>query len=224
MNRSTPTAVGKDSARRQFDEWAKTYDRSLLNEIVFFPSIRICQEEIERWKIDRGEPDEYRLLDVGCGTGKPLSMFLRDEKLAHASGLDYSQVMVDRAQQRLAVHGERAAVLHGDAENMPFADAGFDIVTCCNSFHHYPDQARAMCEFHRVLRPGGRLVLVDGFRDNLIGWFIFDVVVTLIERHVLHASWTRVRSLATAAGFTDIHHRKANVLAPLLVTVAHRVA
>ena len=63
---------------------------------------------------------------------------------------------------------------------------------------------------------------MDGFRDNVIGWVIFDVAVASVEKEVHHAPWTEVRDMIHAAGFTTLRQRKMNVLAPLLVNVAIR--
>jgi ubiquinone/menaquinone biosynthesis C-methylase UbiE len=108
--------------------------------------------------------------------------------------------------------------VHGDSERLPFADASFDVLTCCNSFHHYPHQPAVIREFRRVLRPGGMALLIDGFRDNVVGWVVFDVIVTLAERDVHHAPWSSVRKWFQQAGLRDIRQRKMNVLAPLLIT------
>ncbi len=77
-----------------------------------------------------------------------------------------------------------------------------------------------MTEFYRVLRPGGVLILVDGFRDNVVGWVVFDVGVKLFEKNIHHAAWSEVRSLVQSAGFSTCRQRKLNILVPLLVTVA----
>ncbi|TWT45576.1 Demethylmenaquinone methyltransferase [Phycisphaerae bacterium RAS1] len=217
-----PQPAAKDSARRQFDHWAHSYDRSWLNELVFFPSIRICMEEIARWKSRRGST-RYRLLDVGCGTASLITLLARDSAAERLVGLDFSAAMVGRAAEKIAADGaDKLHVVNGDAERLPFADGAFDIVTCCNSFHHYPQQRAAVREFHRVLRPGGRLILVDGFRDNVIGWFVFDVGVTLAEGQVHHASWSALRGMIEQAGFAGLRQRKLNVFAPLLVNIADR--
>ncbi len=211
----------KTHARTHFEKWALSYDRSRLNEFVFFPSVRRCQEEIIRWKANRPAAP-FRALDIGCGTGTLLSLLEADPDAEALVGLDYADGMARRAHDKFAAANEphRMLAVRGDAERLPFAHAAFDVVTCCNSFHHYPHQERAVAEFYRVLRPGGMLILIDGFRDNVIGWAIFDVCVATIEKHVHHASWSRVRALLIDAGFPEITQSKMNVLAPLLVSRA----
>jgi ubiquinone/menaquinone biosynthesis C-methylase UbiE len=96
-----------------------------------------------------------RILDVGCGTG------LMSAKLAASGrrvcGVDISAGMVARARRRTDPSVE---FVEGDAERLPFEIAGFDAVVNLISFHHYPNPSRAVAEFRRVLRPGGRLILV----------------------------------------------------------------
>lgn len=231
MNASEPTDSttqerhrrAKRTAQARFDQWAASYDRSALNELVFFPSIRACQEEIIRWQQQRG-PRSYRLLDVGCGTGRLLNVLAGDGNAEELVGLDYSQEMVRRAEAKIdgRAHHGRLRVVHGDAEHLPFEDASFDVITCCNSFHHYPHQPAVIGGFHRVLRSGGVLILIDGFRDNVIGWFIFDVCVAWVEGHVRHTPWSELRQMIADAGFRELRQHKTNVLAPLLVNLAQR--
>jgi ubiquinone/menaquinone biosynthesis C-methylase UbiE len=211
----------KHHARTQFEKWALSYDRSRLNELVFFPGIRTCQMEIARWQTARG-PKPYRLLDVGCGTGSLVSLAGGDQQAELLVGLDYASAMVEQSSRKFsqAENTDRLRAVRADAEHLPFADASFDVVTCCHSFHHYPHQAEVIRGFRRVLRPGGLLVLVDGFRDNVIGWVVFDVAVASMERHVHHASWSAVRAMIQDAGFANLRQYKLNVLAPLLVNVA----
>ena len=92
------------------------------------------------------------------------------------------------------------------------------MVTCANSFHHYPHQDCAVAEMYRVLKPGGRLFLVDGCRDGLWGWFIYDVCVAGVEGDVLHASARRIRNLFGRAGFVETSQKVYHGLAPFLLT------
>lgn len=228
MNASSRREWVKHHARGEFENWAASYDRSWLNELVFFPSIRACQEETERW-LAGFAPPRFDLLDVGCGTGNLLLTLARHPRAGRLVGLDFSRNMARSLAAKITrlSHGPAhvPAQIHavmGDSERLPFSSHSFDVLTCCNSFHHYPHQPAVVAEFRRVLRPGGIAVIIDGFRDNVVGWIVFDVLVAGVERHVHHAPWSQVRDMALAAGFTAVRQRKLNVLAPLLVSVASR--
>jgi ubiquinone/menaquinone biosynthesis C-methylase UbiE len=69
--------------------------------------------------------------------------------------------MLDIARGRSTMLGRRAALLQGDAHELPFDNASFDTVVCTFRLCAIPDHTRAITEMTRVLRPGGRLILVD---------------------------------------------------------------
>jgi len=121
--------------------------------------------------------------------------------------------------QEAGVGPEKLSYVAADSEHLPFADGVFDVVTCSNSFHHYPHQDVVIREFRRVLRPGGRLMLIDGFRDNVIGWIAFDVIITHVEKEVYHAPWHVIHKYFVDAGFRDIRRRKFGFWMPGLLTV-----
>jgi ubiquinone/menaquinone biosynthesis C-methylase UbiE len=108
---------------------------------------------------------EQRLLDVACGTGRFLSFVKHNHPRLPAVGLDLSAAYLRRARRELRSWSWVGLVL-GVAEALPFADASFDLVSCVYLFHELPRpvRAHAAAEFARVLRPGGRLVLVDAFQ------------------------------------------------------------
>jgi len=214
----------KHGAHRQFHDWAHTYDRSLLNRFLFEPAYIALLEELARYRQERRGPID--LLDIGCGTGTFASLVSRQPWDTRVTAVDFVARMCKLAHEKLEggpANGMRR-VINADSEHLPFASGSFDVVTCSNSFHHYPHQAEVVREIRRVLRPGGRLVLIDGFRDNAIGWFVFDVVIERIEGSVHHAPWTHVRRLLTDAGFNIRRQRKINFLFPLLVSVAEAPA
>ena len=209
----------KASAHREFENWAPSYDRSILQRLVFGPSYRSFMEELVRWRLN--DPAPFNVLDVGCGTGTFLAMIWSTRlPSGRLCGLDYSHTMCRLAAEKATERGEkRAAFFNGDSEHLPFADGSFDLLTCSNSFHHYPHQAQVVREFRRVLRPGGRLMIIDGFRDNLIGWIAFDVLVTRREGSVHHAPWSKMREYFVDAGFREIKQRKFNIWIPLFITI-----
>jgi ubiquinone/menaquinone biosynthesis C-methylase UbiE len=213
----------KDRAQHEFDGWAQSYDRSIVQHLLFQPAYRMLMEDLYRWRKDVPRP--FNLLDVGSGTGSWIAMVAGSGlPVDQLVGVDYSLSMCNVACQKAqSAHADGVAFLRGDAEHLPFADASFDVLTCSHSFHHYPHQAAAVREMRRVLRPGGRLMLIDGFRDNIVGWVLFDVFITrgesTPEAKVYHAPWSVMRQYFIDAGFVDIHQKKEGILAPMFLTV-----
>ena len=71
----------------------------------------------------------------------------------------------------------------GDCENLPFAENSFDVVTCSMSFHHYPNPEKFFISLHKVLRPGGRLVLRDmASKNKVMMWFINHIEIPLANK------------------------------------------
>lgn len=213
----------KHRARGQFDAWARTYDRSIVQHLLFMPSYRMFLEELYRWRRDIVEPFDH--LDIGSGTGTFIALVAGSPlPTGRLVGLDYSREMCAVADGKAkTVHDGAPIFMNGDSEHLPFADRSFDVVTCGNSFHHYPHQAVVVREMHRVLRPGGRLMIVDGFRDNAIGWFVFDILITrgesTPEARVFHPPWSLMRKYFVDAGFHDVRQRKKNLWVPIFLTV-----
>ena len=117
-------------------------------------------------------------------------------------------------------HIHDAHFVAGDSEHLPFESDSFDFLTCSNSFHHYPDQQAVVIEFRRVLKPGGHLLLIDGFRDNVVGWVTFDVIIASVEeQNVYHAPWSVIHEYFETAGFSEIRRRKFGFWLPGCLTI-----
>jgi len=94
------------------------------------------------------------VLDVGCGTGALAAEIRSALPRATIWGVDLVAGMLAGGRIRWQAIRDHALPVQGDSERLPFPDGAFDLVTCTNSFHHYPDQERAVAEMHRVLKPG----------------------------------------------------------------------
>ena len=204
----------KDEAAREFAAWSKSYDRSVLQRLLFTPSHEALIGRLRGQFGDR----PWTLLDVGCGTGVFAARVRAVFPKVKVWGVDLVAAMIRAGRGRWRSHGTGFAPVQGDSERLPFPDGAFDVVTCANSFHHYPRQDRAVGEMRRVLKPGGRLLLIDGHRDGPWGWFIYDVCVAGVEGEVRHASAGRVRELFRRAGFTGTDQEVHRGLAPFLLT------
>jgi ubiquinone/menaquinone biosynthesis C-methylase UbiE len=202
-------------ARKEFDRWSTRYDRTLLQRLFFKPSHRMLLETLTA--------QDRRVLDIGCGTGQFAAQVLERFPRTQVWGLDLSDGMLGQARERCQAAGGRLHLVQGDSERLPFADDSFDVITCTHSFHHYPHQEQVVAEMHRALRPGGRLLIIDGDRDRLWGRFVFNFVVVLIEGPVRHLKGRAFRRLYRRVGFDEVSQRRRRGLLPFLMTVGRAV-
>lgn len=102
------------------------------------------------------------VLDVGCGPGEDvLALSQLVGPGGRAVGVDSSQTMIDEARRRSRESAPKAEFLHMDAQHLQLADGTFDAVRSERVLQHLEDPHQAVAELVRVLRPGGRIVVVD---------------------------------------------------------------
>jgi ubiquinone/menaquinone biosynthesis C-methylase UbiE len=100
------------------------------------------------------------LLEIGFGTGRLLEIVVRKRQQVLLAGIDPSELMLATAQARLAREIPRPDLRCGFAEALPWLEASFDAACAVHSFQFWSDPVRSASEIRRVLRPGGRLVLM----------------------------------------------------------------
>lgn len=116
------------------------------------------------------------VLDVACGTGDLTQAFARSPA-AKVTGLDFTKEMLTFAERKrtglAAPTASKIAYIEGDAQNLPFEAASFDVVSIAFGIRNVADPSKALREFARVLRPGGRVVVLefDQPRNGLVRWF-----------------------------------------------------
>ena len=105
------------------------------------------------------------VLDLACGTANLLPRLEEwGASVCGYTGVDVSREMLRAARPRLAAASIPAALEAADAAALPFPDARFDTVVSASALHDFPEPERALGEVRRVLRPGGRLLLLDWSR------------------------------------------------------------
>jgi ubiquinone/menaquinone biosynthesis C-methylase UbiE len=138
-----------DDAADAYSFIAHQYDRLLG---PFLDGLR--RTGLELWPPAPG----WKVLDVGCGTGAQLELYQRAG--CDVAGIENSAAMAQVARRRLGAH---AALDVADASRMPYAAGSFDLVLASMMLHELDPGIRAaiMAEAARVLRPGGRMLVID---------------------------------------------------------------
>lgn len=129
-----------------FDTIARTYDR--LNRLMTLGLDR-------RWRKRALRGIQGNVLDVACGTGDMAVELLRQG--CSVTGVDLSKEMMAIAKQK----SSSATYIVADAEHLPFGDASFDAVTCAFGVRNFVHLEQGLKEMLRVLKPGGRMVILE---------------------------------------------------------------
>lgn len=146
-----PRSVAEETARVRgiYDTMAPCYDR------IIAVADRVLFDDGRRWA---GAQATGQVLEVAIGTGRNLPFYPTDVQL---TGVELSPSMLERAQGRAEALARPVDLQLGDAQNLTFPDASFDTVIATLTLCSIPDDRTAVAEMARVLRPGGRLVLLD---------------------------------------------------------------
>jgi SAM-dependent methyltransferase len=110
-------------------------------------------------------PDE-RVLDVACGSGN--AALAASRRFGEAVGVDYVPELLANGRERAAAEGLDVEFVEGDAQELPFEDAAFDVVLSTFGAMFAPDQAKTAAELLRVCRPGGRIGMANWMPDGLV--------------------------------------------------------
>jgi ubiquinone/menaquinone biosynthesis C-methylase UbiE len=142
-----------ERVRRLWDRAAPRFDKSM----GFFE--RVLFQGGREWVCSQAEGD---VLEIAVGTGRNFPYYPAGIAL---TGIEISEEMLRLARARAAELERQFDLRHGDAQSLDFPDASFDTVVCTFSLCSIPDDARAVAEARRVLRPGGRLLLIEHVRS-----------------------------------------------------------
>jgi demethylmenaquinone methyltransferase / 2-methoxy-6-polyprenyl-1,4-benzoquinol methylase len=127
-------------------------------------------------KMAKVQPGEH-VLDVACGTGDLTQAFATRSQAAKVVGVDFTPAMLAHAgekRQKLAQEpASKITYAEGDAQQLQYPDASFDVVSIAFGIRNVQDPARALREFHRVLKPAGRLIVLefDQPKNPAVRWF-----------------------------------------------------
>jgi ubiquinone/menaquinone biosynthesis C-methylase UbiE len=144
------------------------------------------------------------ILDVGCGGGRTVSKLAAAAREGKVYGIDYAEASVAAAERtnRQFIALGRVEIRQASVSNLPFGDNTFDLVTAVETHFWWPDLGAGMREVFRVLKPGGRMVIIAEFYnggkhakyvDRLSRWTTMAMLD--VDQH---------KAIFTTAGFRDV--------------------
>jgi ubiquinone/menaquinone biosynthesis C-methylase UbiE len=190
---SQPSRDVAEASRRYFNRWARRYDRSLA-QMWFRENHRLIVQVVD-------PPAKARILDLGCGTGQLAARLA--QRVPHGSvfGVDPAEEMIRAARRH---RRKNLSFEVGSSNAIPARARAFDIVVSTISFHHWTRPVESLREIARVLRPEGRIFILDFCRDTPLMAALDQVQRWLQPSHFGIASADEMRRYLSRAGFRRV--------------------
>lgn len=145
-----------DDVQAMFASIAPTYD--LLNRTLSMGVDRLWRREAVALAVAH---DPAHILDVATGTADFAIELKQAAPHAEVVGSDFVPEMLEIGREKVRAKGLDIRLEQGDALKLPYPDSSFDVVTCSFGFRNFADYAQGFAEMWRVLRPGGRVVILE---------------------------------------------------------------
>ena len=156
-------ATGSDKAaqvQQMFQSIAPRYD--LLNRVLSLGVDRRWRAQATRYAFAPFAAGQaLRVLDVATGTADLALSLKASRPNAEVIGVDFAEAMLERGRHKALVRGLDVRLEAGDGLNLPYADASFDVLTIAYGLRNFADYQAGLQEFYRLLKPGGRLVVLE---------------------------------------------------------------
>jgi demethylmenaquinone methyltransferase/2-methoxy-6-polyprenyl-1,4-benzoquinol methylase len=150
----------RENVHKMFDQISPTYD--LTNRVMTLNLDKYWRRTMSSLLPNH---DEMRVLDCATGTGDQLiSLMENSTRIKEAVGIDLSGEMIAIGQKKLKqkAYAQSTSLQIASALELPFGDASFDCVTISFGIRNVTDVSKALREFYRVLKPGGRVLILEG--------------------------------------------------------------
>ena len=147
---------------------------------------------------------QFTILDIGCGGGRTIRKHAAAAPEGMIYGIDYAKgsVAASRAENRDAIRQGRVDVQYASVSRLPFPDAKFDLASAVETIYYWPDPVKDLQEILRVLKPGGRLIVINETYKGARWDFLKGSIMKLLRAK--NFSVDEFKQLMTSAGFIEV--------------------
>jgi ubiquinone/menaquinone biosynthesis C-methylase UbiE len=198
--------------KEKWDIRAKTFDQRRFNYFRYLQKRLVSLLNLK---------ESQRLLDLGCGTGWAVRYAARlVSERGEFYGIDISSTMIEKAKANSSDY-QSVQFYQTSADRLPFNSDFFDFIICSNSFHHYFNHDKVLNEAYRVLKPKGRIYIMDLTADGFIAKMIDSWVKRREREHVRFYSTLEYQAMFREAGINYIASKLVAVAIPGFYMKAH---
>jgi ubiquinone/menaquinone biosynthesis C-methylase UbiE len=198
---SARTTVLDAKVRQEYDRLAAVYDRRWHHYV---------QHTLEFLKDWAAIPPAAKVLDIACGTGEFERLVLHDHPQQQMVGVDLSEQMLAIAQKKCSDFANvtfQAATVTA----LPFDHQSFDTVVCASAFHYFEAPAASLLEMKRLLKPQGRLIILDWCRDYFPCKVLDSLLKIFDPVHAQCYTQAELQAFLNEAGFCTQRTAKTHV-------------
>jgi SAM-dependent methyltransferase len=171
----------------------------------FLQAMNVAHSALTDWGLGHVQIGKsFTILDVGCGGGRTIAKLAALAPEGKVYGIDYSaeSVAASRRENASAIAEGRVEIEQAPVSHLPFPDDRFDLVTAVETQYYWPHPVEDMREIRRVVKPGGRVLLIlETYKGGRFGLVKGAVMKVLMSKHL---TLERHREIFAAAGFSEI--------------------
>jgi SAM-dependent methyltransferase len=172
---------------------------------LFVSIMNVSHAGVTQWGLSHVQVEKnFVVLDVGCGGGRTIHTLADRVPEGMVYGIDYSETSVAAARRtnKEGIESGRVNIRQASVSSLPFPDRTFDLVTAVETHYYWPEPVADLREILRVLKPGGRLVIIaETYKGQRFGWIVAAPMKLLGARYM---TVREHQDLFAAAGYSEI--------------------
>ncbi len=197
--------------QKEFSKWVRDYGKVRPPGIRMKKDLTKTHLENQMWAISKLKPKRgHKIIDIACGLGKAL-VILSDKvgNIGEVVGIDITKEMIQESRKRTKKL-ENVSLRVAGVNNIPFKDNYFDGAMSTNAFHHFYEPVKMLGEIRRVVKTGGKVVIVDSNGATKTNKRYDRILKRKEKAHYKFFTYSEMKKIFREAGITKVKGFRKN--------------